>query len=142
MLVVLAFVGHFKFQFAPANDLIAAGKSASMGARVADLYRFTMVFWSIVEGLLTFGDWFVPPVFVMGVWMALQGLRRLENGAMLWPFVAASLQLLGYLVVYVIGSDRLEWQLQTSVERLLLQIWPLAAFSLMLLVRDSPATEK
>ncbi len=142
MLVVLVFVGHFKFHFAPANDLIAAGKSASMGARVADLSRYTMVFWSIVEGLLTFGDWVVPPVFVMGVWLALQGLRRVESGAIVWPFVAASLQLFGYLVVYVVGSDRLEWQLQTSVERLLLQIWPLAVFSLMLLVRDSPATEK
>ena len=142
MLVVLAFVGHFKFHFAPANDLIAAGKSTSMGARLVDLPRYTMVFWSIVEGLLTFGDWFVPPVFVMGVWLALQGLRRVESGAMLWPFVAASVQLMGYLIVYVVGSDRLEWQLQTSVERLLLQIWPLAAFGLMLLARDRPATEK
>ena len=142
MLVVLVFVGHFKFHYAPANDLIAAGKSTSMGAHLVDLPRYTMVFLSIVEGLLMFGDWFVPPVFVMGVWLGLQGLRRVESGAMLWPFVAASLQLLGYLIVYVVASDRLEWQLQTSVERLLLQIWPLAVFSLMLLARDSPATEK
>lgn len=142
MMMILAFVGHFKYHFASANDLIAVEKSTSMGARLTDLSRYTMVFWSIVEGLLTFGDWFVPPIFVMGVWLALQRVRRVESGAMLWPFVAASLQLLGYLVVYVVGSDRLEWQLQTSVERLLLQIWPLAALSLMMLARDSPATEK
>jgi hypothetical protein len=142
MVMVLAFVGHFKYHFAPANDLVAAGKSASMAARLLDFSRYSVTFWGIAEGILTFGDWLVPPVIVFGVWLALQGIRKLDSGSILWPFLVASLQLLGYLVVYVIGSDRLEWQLDTSAERLLLQIWPAAVFSLLYLAKDSAATEK
>jgi hypothetical protein len=142
MLAVLAFVGHFKYHFAPANDLVAVGKTASMGARLLDLSRYSVTFWGIAEGILTFGDWLVPPVIVFGVWLALQGLRKVESGSVWWPFVVASLQLVGYLVVYVVGSDRLEWQLETSAERLLLQIWPAAVFSLLYLAKDSAATEK
>jgi hypothetical protein len=142
MLAVLAFVGHFKYHFAPANDLVAAGKAASMGERLLDVSRYSTTFWGVAEGILTFGDWLVPPVIVFGIWLALQGVRKLESGSILWPFLVASLQLLGYLVVYVVGSERLEWQLETSAERLLLQIWPAAVFSLLYLAKDSAATEK
>ncbi len=142
MLLVLAFVGHFKYHFAPANDLVAVGKSASMGARLLDFSRYSVTFWGIAEGILTFGDWLVPPVIVFGVWLALQGIRKVDSGSVVWPFLVAGLQLVGYLVVYVIGSDRLEWQLETSAERLLLQIWPAAIFGLLYLAKDSAATEK
>lgn len=142
MLVVLAFVGHFKYHFAPPNDLVAVGKSASMAARLTDFSRYSVTFWGIAEGILTFGDWLVPPVIVFGVWLALQGLRKPDRGSVWWPFLAATLQLVGYLVVYVVGSDRLEWQLDTSAERLLLQIWPAAVLSLLYLAKDSAATEK
>jgi len=141
MLAVLAFVGHFKYHFAPANDLVAVGKTASMGERLLDFSRYSVTFWGIVEGILTFGDWLVPPVIVFGVWLALQGIRKIDRGSVVWPLLVASLQLLGYLLVYVVGSDRLEWQLETSAERLLLQIWPAAVFSLLYLGKDSAATE-
>jgi hypothetical protein len=136
MALILAFVGHFKYHFAPANDLIAVGKSTSITARLTDFSRYSMTFWGIVEGLLTFGGWLVPPFLVFGVWLALQRLRPLTAGSILWPFAAASVQLLGYLLVYVAGSERLDWQLETSVERLLMQIWPSAVLALMMLARD------
>lgn len=141
ILAVLAFVGHFKYHFAPANDLVAVGKTASMGARLLDGSRYSVTFWGMAEGVLTFGDWLVPPVIVFGVWLALQGVRKVDRGSILWPSVVAGLQLLGYLFVYVLGSERLEWQLETSVERLLLQIWPAGVFSLFYLAKDSAATQ-
>jgi hypothetical protein len=50
------------------------------------------------------------------------------------------LQVVGYLFVYVAGSERLEWQLETSVERLLLQVWPTAVVGWLYLTRDSAGT--
>ncbi len=46
--------------------------------------------------------------------------------------------LAGYLVVYLIGPDSLDWILRTTLDRLLLQIWPSAVFLFFLSLR-SPA---
>jgi hypothetical protein len=142
MLAVLAFVGHFKYHYAPANDLVAVGKGVSMGARLLDFSRYSATFWGMAEGIFRFGDWMLPPVIVFGGWLALQGIRKMDRGIVFWPFVVGSLQLLGYLLVYVAGSERLEWQLETSVERLLLQIWPVAVLGVLFLGKDSAGTER
>jgi hypothetical protein len=140
MATVLLMVGYFKYAFAPANDLVAVGKSAAMGARLLDFSRYGVTLWGLAEGAFRFGDWMVPPLIVFGAWLGLVGVRRVDRGTVLWPLVVGGLQVVGYLFVYVAGSERLEWQLETSVERLLLQVWPTAVVGWLYLTRDSAGT--
>ena len=37
--------------------------------------------------------------------------------------------------VFVLGSNNLEWQLSTAMQRLYVQIWPSAVFAVFLLLR-------
>ena len=43
--------------------------------------------------------------------------------------------LLGYVGVYVITSNDLKWQLQTSLNRLLVQVWPLLLLTVFAALR-------
>lgn len=136
ILAVLALVGHFKFRMAPANDLVNAGTAGVALARAADFNRYWVTFWAFVGELLTFGSVLVPPVIVFAVWLALVRLRQNLSGAALLPLAAVTIQLVGYFAIYVTTPQDLDWQLNTSLPRLLLHVWPLAVTGIFLISSD------
>lgn len=136
MLVVLAIAGHFKFRMAPPNDLVNAANKALFGARMVDFGRYWATFWAFVGEFLTFGNVLVPPVIVFSVWLALVRVRTALTGAALLPLVVVTVQLAGYFLVYVATPNDLDWQLTTSLPRLLLHVWPLAVTGIFLISRD------
>jgi hypothetical protein len=136
MLVVLALVGHFKMRLAPANDLVNASNMGGFGAKMSDFNRYWMTFWAFVGEFLTFGNVLVPPVIVLSVWLALVRFRDKLTGAQLLPQVAVVLQLAGYFAIYVATTKDLDWQLNTSLPRLLLHVWPLAITGIFLISGD------
>ena len=133
IVAVLAFVGHFKFRLAPANDLVNAGTAGVAIARATDFNRYWVTFWAFVGELLTFGSVLVPPVIVFAVWLALVRFRSKVTGAALLPLVAVVIQLAGYFAIYVTTPQDLDWQLNTSLPRLLLHVWPLSVAGIFLI---------
>lgn len=136
IVAVLLFVGHFKYRLAPPNDLVNASNSALFRARMVDFGRYWATFWAFIGEFLPFGNVLVPPVIVFGVWLALVRLRPGLNGTLLLPLAAVCLQLAGYFAVYVATPNDLDWQLNTSLPRLLLHLWPLAVTGIFLISRD------
>lgn len=136
ILIVLAVAGHFKFRMAPPNDLVNASNKGLFGARIVDFGRYWATFWAFVGEFLTFGNVLVPPVIVFSAWLALVRVRATLTGAALLPLVAVTLQLAGYFLVYVTAPNDLDWQLTTSLPRLLLHVWPLAVTGIFLISRD------
>ena len=136
ILTVLAIVGYFKLRMAPANDLVNASNRAVLSVRMVDFNRYWVTFWAFAGEFLTFGNVLVPPVIVFSVWLALVRLRSAVAGTALLPLVAVSIQLAGYFVVYVATPNDLDWQLNTSLPRLLLHVWPLAVTGIFLISRD------
>lgn len=136
ILAVLAIVGHFKFRMAPANDLVNSGTAGVALARARDFNRYWVTFWAFVGELLTFGSVLVPPVIVFGVWLALVRFRATVSGAALLPMAAVTIQLAGYFAIYVTTPQDLDWQLNTSLPRLLLHVWPLLVTGIFLISGD------
>jgi len=136
MLVVLAIAGYFKLRMAPANDLVNASKSAVFRVRIVDFNRYWVTFWAFVGEFLTFGNVLVPPIIVFSVWLALVRLRESVSGAALLPLIAITIQLIGYFGIYVTTPTDLDWQLNTSLPRLLLHVWPLAVTGIFLISKD------
>ena len=136
IVAVIALVGYFKFRLAPANDLVNASNTGVFRVRIVDSNRYWVTFWAFVSEFLTFGGFLVPPVVVFSAWLALVRPRSSLSGAALLPLVAVTLQLAGYFVIYIATPNDLDWQLNTSLPRLLLHVWPLAVTGIFLISRD------
>ena len=87
--------------------------------------------------LFVFGGWLLPPVIVLGVYAFLMG-RSSEARTSTAPLTALLTVLLmgaAYFTVYMITPNDLNWQVQTSLDRVLMQIWPSIVVTLFLFTR-------
>ncbi|MBM3764646.1 MAG: hypothetical protein FJW32_04575 [Acidobacteria bacterium] len=129
---VLAVVFYFKSGATVTNDLVGSASGTFMG-RLADTHRHWVTFWAMAGESLTFGNYVVPPAIVFGVWLGVNRLRRPLRGAWLIPIFAAVAQLAGYYVVYIGGSTDIHWQIDNSVARIMMHVWPLCLFGVFLI---------
>jgi hypothetical protein len=130
--LVLAVVVHFKLGATVTNDLVGSA-SGTFAGRLADTHRHWVTFWAMAGESLTFGNYVVPPAIVFGVWLGVNKLRNPLRGAWLIPIAAAVLQLAGYYVVYIGGSTDIHWQINNSVARIMMHVWPLCLFGVFLI---------
>lgn len=128
-------VAVFKFGLAPGNDLLAA----PLGPRLAqfiDGARHATILGSFSRGVSRFGEWAWPPYLAMALpFLAWRARRRLDGIERTIPPLLG-LMLAGYYGVYVLTPQDLAWHLNTSLVRLLLQLWPLAILGWCLSVPD------
>ena len=80
----------------------------------------------------------IVPVFAIA--MAVR--RRKSNPAAVSAVVMLVLLTIGYFFVYVLTPRDLSWHLQTSLERLMLQAWPLAVLAAGLGIRPAELSSK
>lgn len=128
----LATLAWFKSRLAPDNDLFAgAGQGPSMLDKILTPERYELIGTAFTNQYVTL----TPALMALSIF-ALAALtispRRLT------PVLAPALVLLmmhtGYFLVYLITPNDLEWHLATSLDRLVLQLWPGLLFILMLIV--------
>jgi hypothetical protein len=115
---------------------------------VLDWKRWTVGFrgrriWLILRG---FGNriwkiepWPVPPLVWMLIFFDAAGAsgsgRMLRSGVR--GLAVLGVMVLGYVVIYATSTQDLAWYLNTSQQRLILQLWPAFIFLLFLLTGDS-----
>ena len=127
---VLAVVALFKFRYAPPGDLLT-GKPGEMLGHLVDFGRWVTVIEGFVKHLFIFGSlptFIVPVIIVLAVYAFLVRFRvdpELRT-AVHTMIAAVVLMLLGDFAVYLLLSNRLDWQIDTSLDRILMQIWPAA----------------
>lgn len=136
VLLIFMLVGHFKVHQAPPNDLLNASNMSLLGARMTNFARFGATFWAFVSEFLAFGNTKLPPIALFGIWFALVRFRPSLTTTHLLPLAIAAFQLAGYFLVYVAASKDLDWQLNTSLSRLLLHLWPLFVMGIFLISRN------
>ncbi|MSU50866.1 MAG: phospholipid carrier-dependent glycosyltransferase [Opitutus sp.] len=129
----------FKLFLAPANDLM----SAPIGPRLAQLFgvaRHRLILASLWRDLGAFGEWRMLPFPAMVLpFFAWRWRRALAGAGRTIPALLA-LMLAGYYGVYLLSPQDLTWHLDTSLVRLLLQLWPLALLGWGLAIpADAPA---
>ncbi len=114
-----------KLALAPPNDLLAT----PLGPRLAQLLnadRHALILGALWRDLRGFGEWQLTPFLAMAVpFFAWRARSRLTAGANLLPIVLGGM-VTGFYGVYLLSPQDLAWHLDTSLVRLLLQLWPLA----------------
>ena len=134
---IVAMLILFKARVAGPSDIF--GQSwASIAGKLLQFDRYTLTSGWILGRTFLFGGWpffFVP---VLGLYFLLFGTRMdsTERPGVLAAILALCITLTGYSLVYVIGPNDLQWWLGTSLDRLLLQLWPSALFLFFLIVRS------
>lgn len=141
----LTVVAVFKQQLATANDLMSELSSAALLARLTDLGRYRTVASAYVDRITGFGDnGAVTAFWVLVVYVALVGPARGRPAARaaLLPAVALAIVLFGHAAVFVATAEDLPRLLNSSLDRLLLQLWPSIVFTYFMIVRtpDEAAT--
>jgi hypothetical protein len=127
--VILALV--FKLAMAGGHSLVSADVPG-MGARLGTVSRYGTIlgafwseFWSMRSG------WYHPILPLLALAVSLRFKRQFRAQA-LFAGAVAGLTLSGYFAVYTITPNDLTWQLQTSLNRIFVQIWPLLVLAAFL----------
>jgi hypothetical protein len=128
----------FKIQFSPGNDLFVDQGSHSALSRLTDLGRHAVVLKQFLWMTPKFGawPWFSMPV-VLFFYLLVFGVRAdLEpKSELVFPLTVLATMAAGYYLIYIITPYDLEWHLQTSLNRLLMHLWPSALFVYFMIVR-------
>jgi 4-amino-4-deoxy-L-arabinose transferase-like glycosyltransferase len=144
LLLPLFVVVSFKLSLAPPNDLLSTlGVERTLG-RVSDPARYATVVRAYAIHLGTFGANGLPgavwPLAVFaGVvgWNAVERRRSWARGAA----IALGLLLAGHFAVFVSMADELARLLASSLDRLILQLWPGALFLVFMVTRTLEEVE-
>lgn len=131
---ILVCLTIFKTAYAGTNDLIEGQGPFDYFSRLCDPSRYTLIFQSIQDQLML-----IPAVIAIGLGIHVV-LVRFQRSWLTFPMGITPLLCLvllstGYFFVYVLTPHNLPWHLLTSIDRLLLHVYPAAVFTLFLLLR-------
>ena len=138
LLPMLLLLVAFKVAFAPANDLLSTlGVERTLG-RLTAPDRYLIVLRQYTNHIMGFGQ----NSFGSAVWLLLAYLlgvglnpREIRSTGVRAGIVALLLLLAGHFMVFVSMADELSRLLDSSLDRLLLQLWPSALLLYFVAVR-------
>ena len=115
----------FKLAIAPRNDLIAASNYKTM-MEILDPGRHAFILRYAGTLLGSFGKWTVSPILPLFAFVALRGAdrRALSSSAWLSGAGVLAIMTIGYYCVYAVTPEDLQYHLDSSLDRLMTQLWP------------------
>jgi hypothetical protein len=134
LLPILALLIYFKSSTAAYNDIFS--QPDTLLHRLSELSRYRTIFKALLAESFNFGGWFVSIVPCLALYILLVGtrgpVRKTENAIC---YLALALTAAGYLTIYLIAPFSLDWLLASSLNRLLIQLWPSILFLAFLRAR-------
>ncbi len=123
-LAPLVLVLWFKTQYAPANYLFT--EQQPLANRLTDSSRYITVISEFARQLFTLGGWLLPPVLIAAAYLWLMGRSKEYEFGRTASLLALVLMSVAYAGVYILTTKDVNWQIQTSLSRVLMQLWPMA----------------
>ena len=124
----------FKRAYAPPNDLIQFSTAATLLGHALDARRWAeLLSLSLRRVALfqVFGLWLVAEILVLVLW--IRKLPATALGTALFLVTAA------YALIYVVQPHPLEWVVRTSLNRIVIQLWPAAVLATSLALARTTA---
>ena len=135
LLPVLLIVLFFKSHIAPGmSPIFAEQGTATTLERLTDASRYIVTGQAFLKKAMRFGHpgFIVPLGYLLLVGKHAGGTRHpgTRSAAMTW-----GLMLAGYFMIFIITPHGLRYQIDTSLDRLWIQLWPSAVFTFFLFVK-------
>jgi hypothetical protein len=121
----LAVVVFFKLRFAPPNDLLARQPHQIL-THLTDISRWITVIQEYIVQPFRIGEYLVPIILVLGVYWYLVRFKveQRDRPAIATIVIASGVMLAAEFAIYVALPGDPSWQVKSSFDRLLLQLWP------------------
>ena len=126
LVLPLAAIAYFKLTIAPPNDIFDHRNSADLLAKISDSSRYHIILRSYVLTGWTFGGWVFNPILPVLAFIGLSGIDRSVLRNFGWRAGVAIIAVLmaAYFAIYVITPLELNDHLASSLNRLMMHIWP------------------
>lgn len=136
-LPALAPIVLFKARVATSSDIFGATGRAGMMARALDVSRYGLITQEAFKHVWSFGPLVVSPFILLAIYLIVVGRRKGDRDRAVIRAGTAALLLSagGYFLIYLLRDQDLRWLLDTSADRLLVQLWPAVVFVVMLSAR-------
>lgn len=133
LLPLLGLLLYFKSNIAPSSEFFAPQNLKNVFGKISDLSRYIVI---VKEFSKQFGYY----VAILGACLLFLGFKldRQKLASMTTAPLTIFLMLLGYACVYLVTPYDLGWHLVSSLDRLLLQLWPVSVFTCFLVIRTRP----
>ncbi len=132
----------FKSLLSARNDLFEDNGLPALVAKLIDPVRYLKILSHLAIELTQLGGWPLSILLVLGLYAWIMGKANVQYPAERRVWVLPLLQLGVYLLVYLITPNDLDWQLNYSMSRLLIQIFPMTLFAYFLMVNTPEAALK
>jgi hypothetical protein len=135
---VLAVILLFKARVATSSDIFGPSGRVGMLARLLDPSRYIVIVHETMKHAWEFGPLLISPFLILGAYLAVVGIQKDERDRAMRRTSTLALLFIasGYFATYVVHPNPLAWELDCSMDRLLLQIWPGIVFSIFLAARS------
>jgi len=135
MIPPLAVVAFFKLRYAPPNDLLSTPPKQAL-AHLLEFGRWVTVLQGFFIALLRIGGFLIPVILFLALYWYLIRFKVEETlrTSVATVILALALMLAGDFAIYVLFPNDVAWQVNTSIERILLQVWPAALLAFFLAV--------
>jgi hypothetical protein len=123
----LAIVIYFKARVGGPDDAFSVGRSAVL-QHLADPARWILTVEALVMAVLTFGAFLIPILlFIALYWYFVRfNIQSSDRASIATGAIALLLTLSVQLMLDIVFANNLALELNTSLERYLLQLWPAA----------------
>lgn len=136
---VLLVLAAFKLALAPFTVGLFPATAAEALAKMADPARWIMVGRAWARTVWEISPWWAHPMLLLALWAWAAGLAGRQQRKEAWVLALPAAMLAADFLVYLITVADLRWHLDTSCNRLWLQVWPALLFGTFLAAGPWPA---
>lgn len=138
---IMAVILWFKFAVATQSMSLETVRSGSVRSLIFDFSRWKIMGQALVEHGYSFGGLGVSVFLLLAAYLVCVGVDwRGDRVSVQVLALTLGLLLLGYCAFCVISPFDIHWQINTALDRLLLQLWPSVVF-LGFLISRSPTKQ-
>ena len=134
-LPILTVVFSLKMSVSETNDVLAGQSFWATGERVLSLSRYATIYYAGLGALTGYFLWFFAVLVLMSQprpTLLPNGLTQRHNLGQSRLMTLLIMVLLAYAFTFVITPQPLQWHLETSLDRLLIHLWPAFLFTAFL----------
>ena len=137
LIPVLLVVIYFKATLASPNRMLFPPQGPSLLEKLLDSSRYWIVLDGFVSHALGFGNWAVSLTALLLFYLLLlgTGIKQNEGATIAASFIALGIMLAGDFMALELSPLDISMHISTSLNRVLLQLWPSFVFVFFLIVR-------
>ena len=137
LIPVLLVVIYFKATLATPNRMLFPPQGPSLVDKLLDASRYWITLDAFITQGLGFGNWAVSLTALLLFYLLLLGLgvKQNEGAGIAASLIALGIMLAGYFAAFVLSPLDVSGHIASSLNRVLLQLWPSFIFIFFLIVR-------